>query len=162
MIKHVHLLYSLIAFMQISCYSYHSLPEQSTELDIQHDKERKTAYIIETDLEQELEILHSSKLFELTSDSTKADILVQVYPMKKRPQACGQALIANWVTLGQIPVFFNDYYIFQFDEIQNGHSFNHEIEFTVRQRVWFWDMFVFNKKFEKKAGESLRREYQKS
>ncbi|GAK96609.1 hypothetical protein JCM19294_2122 [Nonlabens tegetincola] len=55
-----------------------------------------------------------------------------------------------------------DYYQFKFDEIRNNEVTEKEFTLQITQRVWFWDMFVFNKKFDEKAGLLLKKEYYQS
>ena len=64
------------------------------------------------------------------------------------------------ITLGQFPVHLPDRYFYSFDEIEEGQITERKLELKIAQRVWFWDMFSFNKKFEEKAGKAVLGEYQ--
>ncbi|MCA1764313.1 MAG: hypothetical protein LC664_15170 [Flavobacteriales bacterium] len=66
------------------------------------------------------------------------------------------------LTVGQLPVILPDRYLYKFEEIENGIVTEHKLELKIAQRIWFWDMFAFNKKFEKKAGKAVLGEYQSS
>lgn len=65
-------------------------------------------------------------------------------------------MILSIITVGQVPVFFPDAYDFIFEEAGPGGGPKQTvIPIWVTQRVWFWDLLVFNKKFERKAGQAL-------
>ncbi len=110
-------------------------------------------------LSKELKILKSSEIFTLVSDSSVADIKIKLYPIE-RSYVCGQPLTSSMITLGQMPVVLPDRYFFQFDEIEKGVSVERKFELKIAQRVWFWDMFSFRKRFEEKAGKAVLGEYQ--
>jgi hypothetical protein len=109
-------------------------------------------------LSQELSIIAASKLFDILTDSTKADLTLKLYPIQQS-FVCGQPLTFSMITLGQIPIILPDRYIFRFDEIENKVVTERVIELKIAQRVWFWDMFVFNKNFEQNAAKALLGEY---
>ncbi|WP_167342254.1 hypothetical protein [Nonlabens sp. SY33080] len=139
-----------------SCYSYRVLPTHYEE----YGKEITTidAFVIGDSLKQELKIIKASGLFNVMSDSTEANVVLKLYPLKRTP-VCGQPLTLSMITLGQVPVYMPDYYQFKFDEIRNNEVTEKEFTLQITQRVWFWDMFVFNKKFDEKAGLLLKKEY---
>lgn len=148
-----------MAILCSSCYSYKVYPKEYRKLE--NDNPKRSAYVMNDTLKKELEILTSSELFEVISDSTKADLKVKLYPIKQN-LVCGQPLTISMLTVGQLPVFLPDRYFYQFDEIENGKLTEHKLELKITQRVWFWDMFAFNKKFEEKAGKAVLGEYQAS
>lgn len=141
-----------------SCYSYKVYPKEYRKLE--NTAVQKTAFVInESDsIKKELKILKSSDLFVITNDSTKADVKIKLYPIRKS-WVCGQGMIVSMLTLGQLPVHFPDRYYYQFDEIEGKFVVKRKIELRIAQRVWFWDMFTFGRNFEKKAGKSLLGEY---
>ncbi|HTQ64064.1 MAG TPA: hypothetical protein VMI12_04665 [Puia sp.] len=73
----------------------------------------------------------------------------------KRNIACGEPALGSLITLGQVPVLLPDKYQYRFDEISNTVIVHKQQELEVATRYWFWDMFVFNKNFNKKAGQTL-------
>ena len=110
-------------------------------------------------LKREFKILASSDIFVITSDSTSADIKVKLYPLEQS-FVCGQPLTISMLTIGQFPVILPDRYLFKFDEIEQGVTTKRELELKIAKRVWFWDLFGFNKRFEQKAGKAMLGEYQ--
>ena len=149
----------ILGFLTIlcsSCYSYKIYPKEYRKLE--NDSPKRIAYVENDTLKKELKILASSELFEIITDSTKADLKIKLYPIEQS-FVCGQPLTISMLTIGQLPVYLPDRYFYRFDEIENGKVTKRKLELKIAQRVWFWDMFAFNKKFEKKAGKSVLGEY---
>ena len=152
--------YSLIGLHVIlfsSCYSYRIFPKEHRHLEKLENPIK--AYIINPELEKEVSILGASEIFQITNDSS-ASTHIRLYPLEQS-WVCGQPLTASLLSLGQVPVLLPDRYSFRFDEIKGGKMYHRDIELTVAQRVWFWDMFVFRKDFEEKAGKVLYGNYLK-
>lgn len=157
--KPLLIILSLLSFLLSSCYTYKVYPLEYRKPDPQPAGPR--VYIINDTLPKEREILTHSNLFTVVPDSAGADILIKLYPLD-RAIVCGQAMTASMITLGQLPVLFPDRYNYIFDEIKQGMVTTRKLELKVAQRVWFWDMFVFKKRFEEKAGLALLGEYRSS
>ncbi|TDP59458.1 hypothetical protein [Flavobacterium dankookense] len=156
--KKTHLLLVvLLATLCSSCYSYKIYPKQYRKLENKQPK--RSAYIENDTLKKELKILAYSELFEIVSDSTTADLKIKLYPLEKS-LVCGQPLTASMLTIGQLPVYLKDQYTYRFDEKENGKVTERKLELKIAQRVWFWDMFTFDKNFEKKSGKAVLGEYQ--
>jgi hypothetical protein len=139
-----------------SCYSYKIFPKETR--DYTYSGPRQKAYILNPQLKKEYKILRSSKVFDLTSDSAEATIIIKLRPIKSRP-SCGQPLTGSLVTLGQVPIYLPDRYQYSFEEISKDINTSHSFEIQIATRVWFWDIFVFNKKFDQKAGQVLLSDY---
>ncbi|WP_272149850.1 hypothetical protein [Tenacibaculum aiptasiae] len=146
----------LLAILCNSCYSYKIYPKEYRKL--KNNNPKPSVYIDNDTLKKELKILTSSNLFNIISDSTKADLKIKLYPLKKS-FVCGQPLTVSMLTIGQLPVYLPDRYYYQFDEIENGKVTKRKFDLKITQRIWFWDLFAFNKKFEKKAGKAVLGEY---
>ncbi|WP_282042915.1 hypothetical protein [Winogradskyella flava] len=142
-----------------SCYSYKVYPK--TYRKIENNNPKRNAYIINDSLKKELKIFSNSNIFQIVKDSNYADVAVKLYPIEKS-FVCGQPLTISMLTIGQLPVMLPDQYLFRFDEIQNGTITERTIDLKIAQRIWFWDLFVFNKNFEEKAGKALLGEYLKN
>jgi hypothetical protein len=135
-----------------SCYSYKITNKEFRHLKKTDSKE--TVYILNPSLQKEYKILEYSNLFNITEDSTKTDLKIKLYPLRSYP-TCGNPLMAQVFTLGQMPVSLPNNYEFQYDQIRNGKVTSEKINLGVTQRYWFWDIFTFNRNFEKKAGKVL-------
>ncbi len=158
--KKTHLIIlGILAILCSSCYSYKIYPKEYRKL--KNDNLKRFVYITNDTLKRELKILASSELFEILTDSTKADLKVKLYPIEQS-FICGQPITVSMLTFGQLPVTLPDRYFYRFDEIENGKVTERKLELKIAQRVWFWDMFVFNKKFEEKAGKAVMGEYQEN
>lgn len=59
--------------------------------------------------------------------------------------------IQGTIAAGVIGAVFGDFD--HFDEIEKEKITERKLGFGITQRVWFWDMFSFNKRFEEKAGK---------
>ncbi|WP_131494651.1 hypothetical protein [Flavobacterium aquatile] len=149
----------LLAALCSSCYCYKIYPKEYRKLENKNPK--RSAYIVDKSLKKELKILSKSELFVIVEDSTKADLKIKLYPLEKS-FACGQPLMVSMLTIGQLPVILPDRYSYHFDEIENGKITERKMELRIAQRIWFWDMFSFSKRFEKKAGKAVLGEYQLS
>ncbi|WP_143102049.1 hypothetical protein [Flavobacterium phragmitis] len=103
--------------------------------------------------------MKKSNLFTFTTDSTQADLKIQLYPIKQYP-SCGNPLVAQFITLGQLPVYLPNNYEYQFDRVKKGEITSQTFNLQITQRYWFWDLFTFNKNFVKKAGQVLSAKYQ--
>ena len=146
----------VLGFTLISCYSYQVLPkEYGKEEFYSHHRE---AYVLNGDLEMELEILKASKIFLLTADNT-AKTRIRLYPIKQI-KGCGQPLVLSMLSLGQIPSRLIDNYVFRFDEVTHDTVISRNFDLVIAQHVWFWDLLIFDKKFEEKVGKSLAAHYQ--
>ena len=145
--------------MLSSCYSYHLFPREYR--DFEYNGEKKTAFVVNPELKKEYKILKASGIFILTSDSLDQNCLkIKLNPVR-RNFVCGQPIIASAFTLGQFPVYFPDIYLYGFEELNNNGTISRDFKLEVSQRVWFWDMFAFNKKFKQKAGKALLCNYYK-
>ncbi|MCA1764312.1 MAG: hypothetical protein LC664_15165 [Flavobacteriales bacterium] len=79
--KKTHLIIlGLLAIVCSSCYSYKVYPKEYRKLE--NDDLKRSAYVMRDTLKKELEILASSKLFEIISDSTRADLKIKLYPIE--------------------------------------------------------------------------------
>jgi len=156
--KKTHLIIlGLLATFCSSCYSYKIYPKEYRK--IENDNHKRNAYIINDTLKKELNILKSSELFEITTDSNLADLKIKLYSIEQS-YVCGQPITISMLTIGQLPVILPDRYLYKFDELDNGKITERKLDLKIAQRVWFWDMFAFNKKFEEKAGKAVLGEYQ--
>jgi hypothetical protein len=143
-----------------SCYSYKIYPKEYRKFE--YTGEKKLAYVMNPELKKEYAILAHSGIFNLTNDSSsQASIKIMLYPMYRR-LSCGQGIIASAFVLGQIPVYFPDKYFYGFKEFSNNDSTLKVYNLQIAQRVWFYDMFNFSKKFKQKAGKSLLNNYYKT
>ncbi len=139
-----------------SCYSYRIFPKAIR--DYTYSGPRQRAYVLNPELKKEYKILLSSNVFDIATDSAKAAIKVRLYPMRMTA-SCGQPITGSLITLGQVPVLLPDRYQYRFDIISNEVSTPYSTEMQIATHVWFWDMFVFDKKFKKKAGQVLLANY---
>ncbi|GAA6768081.1 hypothetical protein AAFH68_40330 [Flavobacterium sp. CGRL1] len=156
--KSVIILLCLVSLLLLnSCYSYKIYPKEYRNARNTHVRE--TVYVVNDTLKKEFKILEKSNLFTFTKDSTQTNIKIKLYPIKQYP-GCGNPLIAQVITLGQLPVYLPNQYEYQFDRIEKGKTNPQKFNLGITQRYWFWDMFTFSKNFEKKAGQLLLVKYQ--
>lgn len=150
---------SLLCIGFSSCYSYKVYPKKYRTLE--NNGIKPTAYIINYNdsLKNEHDILVHSNLFNLTKDDANIDLKIKLYPIRTQ-RSCGQPFSASVFTLGQLPVLYTDRYFYRFDEIKGDSIMKRELELKIATQSWFWDMFVFKKKFEEHAGKALLGEYQ--
>jgi len=136
-----------------SCYSYKIYSEEARKFV--YTGEKKEAFILNPELSKEFKIFKKSGIYKIVDDSSNNSALkIKLYPMG-RSFVCGQPVIVSLFTLGQVPVILPDRYQYQFDEFSKTDTIHRRQELLLATRVWFWDMFVFNKNFNKKAGQTL-------
>lgn len=140
-----------------SCYNYKIFPKEIRNYS--YSGPRPKAYVLNPQLKKEYKILKAANIFELVPDSAGSNTLkISLRPLKKR-FTCGEPVLGSLITLGQVPVLFPDRYEFSFEEIAGNDSKVHNVEMDIAEQLWFWNMFVFNKKFDKKAGQILLARY---
>jgi len=155
--KQYLILLGLIAVLNCSCYSYKVFPKEFRK--IENKEIKRKAYIINNTLEEELEILKSSKLFEIAEDSLNTDLIIKLYQLKKIETSYTRyGATVSLLTLYQIPYYNHHVYKFKFDEIKNNRITKKEFELNVATRVWFWDMFTY-KGYSREMGKSLLGKY---
>lgn len=140
-----------------SCYSYKIFPIE--DRSFVYTGKRQLAFILNPELKNEKKILEQSGIFEFTDDSLNEQCLKIKLHAIKRGFSCGQPIVASFITLGQMPVYFPDRYQYKFEEINKSDSSLKYFELHTAQRFWFWDMFTFKKKFDEKAGKALLANY---
>lgn len=151
-----------------SCYSYRLFPKEFRK--IENKEVPLKAYIINNTFKEELVILKSSTLFKIVEDSIESDLKIKLYALEKNGfNDSDSYTIFGWnaggdlglglITLGQLPVLFDERYRFKFDEIKQDTIIENNFELKITQRFWFWDMFDFNKRFDEKAGKALLGSY---
>jgi len=157
---------SLLVGLNVSCYSYKIYPKKIRKLEPSIN--RYNAYVIEDYLREELKILESSKIFNITSDSLKADLKIKLYPLENINNKFGYTIF-GWntgedlsfglVTAGQIPIMFDENIRFKFDEISQAGVIKKDFVLKLTRRYWFWDVLDFNKNYIGKAGKALLGNY---
>ena len=142
--------------LNFSCYTYKVFPSEYRKLE--NHEVKPVVFVINDSLEKEFEILKHSQIFEITGDSLKSDFKVKLHQIEQS-WVCGQPLTFSMMTIGQLPVYLPDRYFFKFDEIRGDMVIKRTVELKIAKKVWFWNMLVFNKRFEEKAGKALLGDY---
>lgn len=145
----------LISFS--SCFNYKIFPKEIRSYT--YSGKRQKAYVVNPALKKEYSILRSSDAFEIVSDSSDSDAVKIVLHPIKRSFVCGEPILGSLITLGQVPVLLPDRYEYSFEEIAGTRKTSRSYEMQIATQFWFWNMFVFNKKFDKKAGRVLLAKY---
>ena len=146
-----------IALGLSGCYSYKIYPKEV--LHFSYVGTKQTAFVINPELEKEYNILVKANIFNITTDSLDPSaIKVQLFPIEKR-LACGQGAVVTVFSLGQLPSLMPDRYMYRFKEIYPNDSQMQRFELHLATRYWFWDIFIFNKRFDSKAGQILSAQY---
>ncbi len=153
----------VLAFLGIllctSCYSYKLYPKKYRHYTNQ--RVRQNAYVRNDSLKKALKILEASELFTIVTDSSSADLHITLYPLEQNV-ACATPMLPTMLTLGQMPVVVPEKYYFRFDETVNDSTVKRNFSLNISRRVWFWDLFTFSKRFNKKAGKAVLGAYRSS
>jgi hypothetical protein len=140
-----------------SCYTYHIASTETKTF--KNPATKPVAYITNPELKTAYQILQAAQIFELTNDSLHVQaIRITLSPMQKK-LACGNPLAASMITLGQVPVYLPDTYLFQFNEQKGNQIIPRSFPLQIQTRYWFWDMFAFKKRFAQKVGQTLSANY---
>ncbi len=140
-----------------SCFTYHVTTKETPTS--KNNATKPFAFVTNPELKTEYQILQAAEIFELTKDSMQTDLTrITLLPLVTK-LACGNPLAASMLTLGQVPVYLPDTYIFQFSEQKGNLISQKQFPLQIQKRFWFWDLFAFNKRFEQKVGQTLSANY---
>ncbi len=141
----------LLPVILSGCYAYRVFPKSYRHFEA--PAATQTVYIINPELKKEFEILKAAGIYIISNDSTN-HLAIKLYPMQ-RNFVCGQPIVGSILFLGQLPAYLPDRYQFIYEEQQDGTTRQFKYELKVATRIWFWDMFTFQKNFKKFAGKAL-------
>ena len=121
--KNIKILLIFSVLFLIGCFpSYSVLPKEYKS--VKQIQKREKAFVINKDLKSEFKILENSKIYEIVDDSTKSDLKIRLNPIKDVTSwRCGNMMSGSMITLGLLPYFENQKYVFNYDEIENRIDF---------------------------------------
>ena len=156
--KNIKILLIFSVLFLIGCFpSYSVLPKEYKS--VKQIQKREKAFVINKDLKSEFKILENSKIYEIVDDSTKSDLKIRLNPLKNiTGWHCGNMMSGSMITLGLLPYFENQKYVFNYDEIENKNVKNKIDTIEVRQSLWLFN-FLYLKSFKKQAGKALLGNY---
>lgn len=140
-----------------SCYTYHIASKETKTFKKVETKQ--IAYITNPELKKEYQVLQAAQIFELTNDSLNPQVIRITLSSLQKKLTCGNPFAASIITLGQVPVYLPDHYIFCFTEQKDNQIIQHSFPLQIQTRYWFWDMFAFKKRFAQKVGQTLSANY---
>ena len=142
----------------IGCFpSYSVLPKEYKS--VKQIQKREKAFVINKDLKSEFKILENSKIYKIVDDSTKSDLKIRLNPIKDVTSwRCGNMMSGSMITLGLLPSFDYQKYIFNYDKIKNNEIINKSDTIEIRQSLWLFN-FLYPKSFKKQAGKGLLGNY---
>ena len=156
--KNIKILLIFSVLFLIGCFpSYSVLPKEYKS--VKQLQKREKAFVINKDLKSEFKILENSKIYEIVDDSTKSDLKIRLNPIKDVTSwRCGNMMSGSMITLGLLPYFENQKYVFNYDEVENKNVKNKNDTIEVRQSLWLFN-FLYSKSFKKQAGKALLGNY---
>ena len=156
--KNIKILLIFSVLFLIGCFpSYSVLPKEYKS--VKQIQKREKAFVINKDLKSEFKILENSKIYEIVDDSTKSDLKIRLNPIKDVTSwRCGNMMSGSMITLGLLPSFDYQKYIFNYDKIKNNEIINKSDTIEVRQSLWLFN-FLYSKSFKKQAGKALLGNY---
>lgn len=156
--KNIKILLIFSVLFLIGCFpSYSVLPKEYK--DVKPLRIREKAFVINKDLKSEFKILENSKIYEIVDDSTKSDLKIRLNPLKNiTGWRCGNMMSGSMITLGLLPSFDYQKYIFNYDKIKNKEIINKSDTIEIRQSLWLFN-FLYPKSFKKQAGKALLGNY---
>ena len=116
--------------------------------------QRPVAYVLNSEMKQEMAVLEASSIYKLSSDpSTPSKIRLE--PME-RMLACGNPLIGSMFTLGLMPVHLPDGYTMRFSE--EGPLGKKEFAYVLNMhyRYSLWERFYIFSNEDKELGAAVR------
>jgi hypothetical protein len=156
--KNIKILLIFSVLFLIGCFpSYSVLPKEYKS--VKQLQKREKAFVINKDLKSEFKILENSKIYEIVDDSTKSDLKIRLNPIKDVTSwRCGNMMSGSMITLGLLPSFDYQKYIFNYDKIKNNEIINKSDTIEIRQSLWLFN-FLYPKSFKKQAGKGLLGNY---
>ena len=156
--KNIKILLIFSVLFLIGCFpSYSVLPKEYKS--VKQIQKREKVFVINKDLKSEFKILENSKLYEIVDDSTKSDLKIRLNPLKNiTGWHCGNMMSGSMITLGLLPSFDYQKYIFNYDKIKNNEIINKSDTIEIRQSLWLFN-FLYPKSFKKQAGKGLLGNY---
>ena len=156
--KNIKILLIFSVLFLIGCFpSYSVLPKEYKS--VKQLQKREKAFVINKDLKSEFKILENSKIYEIVDDSTKSDLKIRLNPIKDVTSwRCGNMMSGSMITLGLLPSFDYQKYIFNYDKIKNNEIINKSDTIEIRQSLWLFN-FLYPKSFKKQAGKALLGNY---
>ena len=156
--KNIKILLIFSVLFLIGCFpSYSVLPKEYKS--VKQIQKREKAFVINKDLKSEFKILENSKIYEIVDDSTKSDLKIRLNPLKNiTGWHCGNMMSGSMITLGLLPSFDYQKYIFNYDKIKNNEIINKSDTIEIRQSLWLFN-FLYSKSFKKQAGKGLLGNY---
>lgn len=156
--KNIRILIIFSGLFLVGCFpSYSVLPKEYKDVKPLRVKEK--AFVINKDLKSEFKILENSKIYEIVDDSTKSDLKIRLNPIKDVTSwRCGNMMSGSMITLGLLPSFDYQKYIFNYDKIENNEIINKSDTIEIRQSLWLFN-FLYPKSFKKQAGKALLGNY---
>ena len=156
--KNIKILLIFSVLFLIGCFpSYSVLPKEYKS--VKQIQKREKAFVINKDLKSEFKILENSKIYEIVDDSTKSDLKIRLNPIKDVTSwRCGNMMSGSMITLGLLPSFDYQKYIFNYDKIKNNEIINKSDTIEIRQSLWLFN-FLYPKSFKKHAGKALLGNY---
>jgi hypothetical protein len=156
--KNIKILLIFSVLFLIGCFpSYSVLPKEYKS--VKQIQKREKAFVINKDLKSEFKILENSKIYEIVDDSTKSDLKIRLNPIKDVTSwRCGNMMSGSMITLGLLPSFDYQKYIFNYDKIKNNEIINKSDTIEIRQSLWLFN-FLYPKSFKKQAGKGLLGNY---
>ena len=156
--KNIKILLIFSVLFLIGCFpSYSVLPKEYKS--VKQLQKREKAFVINKDLKSEFKILENSKIYEIVDDSTKSDLKIRLNPIKDVTSwRCGNMMSGSMITLGLLPSFDYQKYIFNYDKIKNNEIINKSDTIEIRQSLWLFN-FLYSKSFKKQAGKALLGNY---
>lgn len=156
--KNIKILLIFSGLFLIGCFpSYSVLPKEYKDVKPLRVKEK--AFVINKDLKSEFKILENSKIYEIVDDSTKSDLKIRLNPIKDvTGWRCGNMMSGSMITLGLLPSFDYQKYIFNYDKIKNNEIINKSDTIEIRRSLWLFN-FLYPKSFKKQSGKALLGNY---
>ena len=156
--KNIKILLIFSVLFLIGCFpSYSVLPKEYKS--VKQIQKREKAFVINKDLKSEFKILENSKIYEIVDASTKSDLKIRLNPLKNiTGWRCGNMMTGSMITLGLLPSFDYQKYIFNYDKIKNNEIINKSDTIEIRQSLWLFN-FLYPKSFKKQAGKGLLGNY---
>ena len=156
--KNIKILLIFSVLFLIGCFpSYSVLPKEYKS--VKQIQKREKAFVINKDLKSEFKILENSKIYEIVDDSTKSDLKIRLNPIKDVTSwRCGNMMSGSMITLGLLPSFDYQKYIFNYDKIKNNEIINKSDTIEIRQSLLLFN-FLYPKSFKKQAGKALLGNY---
>lgn len=151
--------WNLLAILSLSsCMAFHAVPASDNLAYPPQESQRIQAFVLNAEeFRKEYKILQYSDKYELIEDSLAARVTIELKAMEIQPYGCiTPQITVSLGTLGFFPVKYEEWYLFEYNEIRGEIVKNYQQGIQIEKVVSWFHLFSLKKNRKKVIGKSMR------